>query len=350
MLAASDELRGQMYAFSQQLLRPRRPAGGQTGGDCRQTPPAARIPPGCGRPCDADDCTPCFRDPASRVAPPVRVTACVTHGTRHGPDHQRARAPAAAGRPHLRSELHRGRPDLRDPARRGRLARAAASRCRCSPLLTLAQIRMGMSRSLIWVGARARRAASRIIGVFRYVGAGPSPEAGYAVDHRARRRIASPPCAIVLTSSAPRIVLLVAAFLVDRRRGRLRLRRRPAHAAHRRGRRARLAAADRDRDLDQRRRSAGREAHRQHRPRAPRRAAGERARGAAPPVGPSAARHRARHPHAARPLGRRREAARRCASRPATTPACCASCGWARTRRRPPRASRSSRPRPRRSR
>lgn len=79
-------------------------------------------------------------------------------------------------------------------------------------LLTLAQIQMGMSRSLIWVGL-ALASGVGIIGVFRYVGTGPSPEAGYAaITELAAASLAA--CAIVLTSSAPRIVLLVAAFLV----------------------------------------------------------------------------------------------------------------------------------------
>jgi signal transduction histidine kinase len=79
-------------------------------------------------------------------------------------------------------------------------------------LLTLAQIRMGMSRSLIWVGL-ALASGAAIIGVFRYVGTGPSVEAGYAsITELAAASVAA--CAIVLTSSAPRIVLLVAAFLV----------------------------------------------------------------------------------------------------------------------------------------
>ena len=79
-------------------------------------------------------------------------------------------------------------------------------------ILTLAQVRMGMSRSLLWVGL-ALACGAGIIGVFRFVGTGPSPEAGYsAILELGAAAIAS--CAIVLTSSAPRIVLLVAGFLV----------------------------------------------------------------------------------------------------------------------------------------
>jgi signal transduction histidine kinase len=79
-------------------------------------------------------------------------------------------------------------------------------------ILTLAQIRMGISRSLIWVVV-ALLAGGAIIGVFRFVGQGPSPEAGYsAIIELAAASLAA--CAIVLTSSAPRIVLLVVAFLV----------------------------------------------------------------------------------------------------------------------------------------
>jgi signal transduction histidine kinase len=79
-------------------------------------------------------------------------------------------------------------------------------------LLTLAQVRMGMSRSLLWVGL-ALACGVGIIGVFRFIGAGPSPEAGSAsILQLAAVSLAS--CAIVLTSSAARIALLVAAFLV----------------------------------------------------------------------------------------------------------------------------------------
>lgn len=79
-------------------------------------------------------------------------------------------------------------------------------------LLILAQVRIGMSRSLTWVGL-ALACGVGIIGVFRFVGTGPSPEAGYsAILELAAASLAS--CAIVLTSSAPRIVLLVVAFLV----------------------------------------------------------------------------------------------------------------------------------------
>lgn len=79
-------------------------------------------------------------------------------------------------------------------------------------ILAGAQIRMGMSRSLVWVGL-ALVSGTAIIGIFRFVGSGPSPEAGYSsIIELAAASLAS--CAIVLTSSAPRIVLLVASFLV----------------------------------------------------------------------------------------------------------------------------------------
>jgi len=79
-------------------------------------------------------------------------------------------------------------------------------------LLVFAQVRMGMSRSLIWVGL-ALASGAAIIGVYRYVGTGPSPEAGYAaITELAAGGLAA--CAIVLTGSLPRILLLIAAFLV----------------------------------------------------------------------------------------------------------------------------------------
>lgn len=78
-------------------------------------------------------------------------------------------------------------------------------------LLAFAQVRIGMSRSLLWV-ALALVSGAGIIGIHRFVGSGPSPEAGYAVIIQlAAASLAS--CAIVLTSSGPRILLLVASFL-----------------------------------------------------------------------------------------------------------------------------------------
>jgi signal transduction histidine kinase len=79
-------------------------------------------------------------------------------------------------------------------------------------LLALAQIRMGVSRSILWV-LLALVSGAVIIGVFRFVGQGPSAEAGYA-SILELGAAALPACAIVLTSSAPRVVLLVIAFLV----------------------------------------------------------------------------------------------------------------------------------------
>jgi signal transduction histidine kinase len=71
---------------------------------------------------------------------------------------------------------------------------------------------MGASRSLLWVGL-ALASGAAIIGVYRWLGAGPSPEAGYAaILELAAASLAA--CAIVLTSSAPRILLLIAAFLL----------------------------------------------------------------------------------------------------------------------------------------
>jgi signal transduction histidine kinase len=79
-------------------------------------------------------------------------------------------------------------------------------------ILALAQLRIGMSRSLLWVGL-ALLSGVAIIGVFRFVGTGPSPEAGYsAILQLAAVSLAG--CALVLTSSGPRIALLVGAFLL----------------------------------------------------------------------------------------------------------------------------------------
>ncbi|MBX3194539.1 MAG: histidine kinase [Schumannella sp.] len=78
-------------------------------------------------------------------------------------------------------------------------------------VLVLAQIRMGMGRSLGWV-VLALVAGAAIIAVYRYVGVGPSPEAGYAaITELGAASLAA--CAIVLTSGALRIALLVVAFL-----------------------------------------------------------------------------------------------------------------------------------------
>lgn len=78
-------------------------------------------------------------------------------------------------------------------------------------LLTIAQIRVGISRSLVWVLV-ALASGLGIILVFRFVGAGPSPEAGYAaIVELAAASLAS--SALVLTSSAPRIVVLCVGFL-----------------------------------------------------------------------------------------------------------------------------------------
>jgi signal transduction histidine kinase len=77
-------------------------------------------------------------------------------------------------------------------------------------LLTIAQIRIGISRSLLWVLLAVATGAA-IIGVFRFVGRGPSPEAGYsAIVELAAASI--PAVAIVLTSSGPRIALLIGSF------------------------------------------------------------------------------------------------------------------------------------------
>lgn len=78
--------------------------------------------------------------------------------------------------------------------------------------VAFAQLRIGMSRSLLWVGL-VLLCGVGIIGVFRFVGAGPSPEAGYsAILQLAAVSLAG--CALVLTSSGPRIALLVGAFLL----------------------------------------------------------------------------------------------------------------------------------------
>lgn len=77
-------------------------------------------------------------------------------------------------------------------------------------VLILAQIRIGMSRSLLWV-LLVLVAGAAIIGVFAFVGRGPSQEAGYsAIVELGAASIAS--VAIVLTSSAPRIVILILSF------------------------------------------------------------------------------------------------------------------------------------------
>ncbi|HTL41141.1 MAG TPA: ATP-binding protein [Pseudolysinimonas sp.] len=79
-------------------------------------------------------------------------------------------------------------------------------------VVAFAQLRMGMSRSLLWVGL-VLLCGVGIIGVFRFVGSGPSPEAGYsAILQLAAVSLAG--CALVLTSSGPRIALLVGAFLL----------------------------------------------------------------------------------------------------------------------------------------
>jgi signal transduction histidine kinase len=79
-------------------------------------------------------------------------------------------------------------------------------------VLTVAQVRIGASRSLLWV-LIAVASGVAIMAVFRLVGQGPSPEAGYsAIVELAAASI--PAVAIVLTSSAPRIALLVASFVV----------------------------------------------------------------------------------------------------------------------------------------
>jgi signal transduction histidine kinase len=78
-------------------------------------------------------------------------------------------------------------------------------------ILTLAQIQMGLRRTVLWP-ILALVSGGAIIAVLRFVGIGPSPEAGYAaISQLAAASLAS--TAIVLTSSAPRIVLLVIAFL-----------------------------------------------------------------------------------------------------------------------------------------
>jgi len=78
-------------------------------------------------------------------------------------------------------------------------------------LLALAQVRIGVSRSLVWV-LLAIVSGAAIIGVFRFVGRGPSLEAGYsAIVELAAASISA--VAIVLTSSGPRIALLAASFV-----------------------------------------------------------------------------------------------------------------------------------------
>ena len=79
-------------------------------------------------------------------------------------------------------------------------------------VLMFAQVRIGASRSIIWIGL-ALISGAAIIGVFGYGGRGPSSDAGYAaIIELAAAAIAS--VAIVLTSSGPRIILLIASFIV----------------------------------------------------------------------------------------------------------------------------------------
>lgn len=78
--------------------------------------------------------------------------------------------------------------------------------------LTFAQVRMGISRSLLWP-ILALVAGTGVIGILRFVGSGPSPEAGYAaILQLGAASLAA--CAMVLTSSPPRILLLLAGFVV----------------------------------------------------------------------------------------------------------------------------------------
>jgi signal transduction histidine kinase len=79
-------------------------------------------------------------------------------------------------------------------------------------LLAVAQVRIGVSRSLVWVLLTVVSGAA-IIAVISFVGRGPSPEAGYsAIIELAAASI--PAVAIVLTWSVPRILLLIASFLL----------------------------------------------------------------------------------------------------------------------------------------
>jgi signal transduction histidine kinase len=79
-------------------------------------------------------------------------------------------------------------------------------------LLAVAQVRIGVSRSLVWVLLTVASGAA-IIAVISFVGRGPSPEAGYsAIIELAAASI--PAVAIVLTWSVPRILLLIASFLL----------------------------------------------------------------------------------------------------------------------------------------
>lgn len=79
-------------------------------------------------------------------------------------------------------------------------------------LLGLGFVRIGSSRSLLWV-VLTLLAGAGIIAVLTFVGSGPSLQAGYlAVTELAAAAI--PAVALVLTSSAPRIVILVLSFLV----------------------------------------------------------------------------------------------------------------------------------------
>ena len=78
--------------------------------------------------------------------------------------------------------------------------------------LTFSQVRMGVSRAIGWP-ILALASGTGIIGVLRFVGDGPSPEAGYgAILQLGAASLAA--CAMVLTSSPQRILLLLLGFVV----------------------------------------------------------------------------------------------------------------------------------------
>ncbi|HWH26326.1 MAG TPA: ATP-binding protein [Pseudolysinimonas sp.] len=79
-------------------------------------------------------------------------------------------------------------------------------------ILTAALFRLGISRSLIWVLLTVL-AGVAIIAVAAYVGEGLSPRAGMATIIAVGAAVL-PSVALVLTTSAPRILVLIASFLV----------------------------------------------------------------------------------------------------------------------------------------
>jgi hypothetical protein len=234
-----------------------------------------------------------------------RAPPAASHSER-GPDgsHEaRARAPAAADRARLRPVLHGRRRRVHPPAgrdvapRRGRERRAPRS-ARRRPV------------------APRRRRRPRLDGRGRARGPGRH---GRRPARRPERVVAHGPHAhLGRIRRLPRAAGDHAPGTAAHRRGRVRPHERrggrrllghPGLPVRGPRARVRLAARRDARLLAERRGPARRPAHHRHRTRAPCRAAGQRARGPAPPGRAPAARHRARDPHPPRALGRRRHPA-----------------------------------------